>query len=172
MPRPALILRVCKRGVCMPRSFTIADLVTDLRTCCQMPCLPFPYVFCATRELGGGGLACSLGDRKDRRATSSRSFLECPLWLAQTRAPKAGGRPRRAHSGRGPSGPRRQRPPLHVVEDADRPHPAWFPTRVTQQLRRGRLCPNCARGGVCVWSSLGYSWLIPCCGERSGTFQS
>lgn len=121
---------------------------------------------------GRGGLACSLGDRKDRRATSSRSFLECPLWLAQTRAPKAGGRPRRAHSGRGPSGLRRQRPPLHVVEDADRPHPAWFPTRVTQQLRRGRLCPNCARGGVCVWSSLGYSWLMLCCGERSGTFQS
>lgn len=153
LPKPALILRVCKRGECMPRSFTIANLVTDLRTCRQMPCLPFPYVFCTARELGGGELACLLGDRKDERATRSRAFVQCPLWLAQAQAPKAGGRPRPAHPGRGPSGPRRQSPPLHVVGDVDRPRPAWFPSRVTQQLRRGHLLPN-VQGGRCLCTEL------------------
>lgn len=64
LPRPAIILRVCKRRECLPRSFTIANLMTDLRTCRQMPCLRFPYVFCTSQELGKGGggwLACSQG---------------------------------------------------------------------------------------------------------------
>lgn len=90
------------------------------------------------------------GSRKDRRATSSRCFGECPLWLSQARATKAGGHPNRAHRSRGPSGPRRRQPPLHVVGDADRPRLAWFANRVTQQLRRGHLRPNCIGSAVCV----------------------
>lgn len=110
----------------------------------------------------GEGADVFTGCRKDRRATSSRCFRECPLWLVQGRAPKAVGVPARRNPGREPPGPGRQPPPLHVVRDADGPRPAWFPNPVTQQLRRGRLRPNCARGCVCVAVAalLGEEWDI------------
>lgn len=140
----------------MPRSFTIANLMTDLRTRRQMPCLPFPYVFCTSQELGGRGgeLAGWLaglftGSRNDRELPAQDASGSALCGSLKPEHRRWVGVPVQRTGDRGPSGPRRPSPLLHVVGDADRLGLAWFPNRVTQQLCRGRLRPNCV--GSAVW---------------------
>lgn len=67
LPRPALVLRVCKRGECLPGSFTIANLMTDLRKTPPDALSPVSLCLLYIPGIGGRGgwlagwLACSLG---------------------------------------------------------------------------------------------------------------